>query len=293
MNGARALLHTLKARGIKYLFGLPGSTEAALLEALAETPEVEFVLGLVEPVSVAMADGYARASRQAGVVSLHTSVGALAGASMLYNSWRDGVPVVAIACHKATSLIGRMGFTTTINTPDQVRTLVKWSHQTLNASQISEETERAIHYALTAPQGPTFLFIPEDLLAAPVPETALVEPSAPVRPVRPDAETVAQMARELREARAPLFVAGAELARGGAVELAVRLAEELLLPVQWELRRQMNEVPFPADHPHFVGEYSHRHPLMGDVDVLCAVGAKMFVEFTARREPEIDRKSVV
>src|SRR5660397_87865 len=89
MRGAEIFLGTLERAGVRYLFGLPGSTEAPILDALAGNSNLEYVLGLHENVAVGMADGYARASGQVGVVNLHTSVGTFNGLANLYNAWRD------------------------------------------------------------------------------------------------------------------------------------------------------------------------------------------------------------
>lgn len=288
MLGADAFLRALRARNTTYLFGLPGTTEAAVLRALAEDEgnDLRFVLTLHEGAAIGMADGYARVTGGPGVASLHTSVGTLAGLSMLYNSWRDGVPVVVTACHKSTRILGRGGFSTVPDMTAQVRPLVKWSHQTYNADQIGDDTERAFQQALAPPVGPTFLVLPEDLLAAPT-----SEPPSPPRPaqspVGPDDETVADIARRLLTARRPVLLVGTDVARTGAGEAALKLAEAVGLPVLWELRRQMIEVPFSPDHPHYVGMYSPNHPALEEADLLVAVGATLFVEFQAPTGPEV------
>ena len=133
VRGAQAVLAVLRARGVRVLFGLPGSTEAALLDALREAPDLRYVLTLQEGVAVAMADGYARATRGAAVVNLHTTVGTLAGLSLLYNAWRDRVPLVVLASHKDTRILGRGGFTSLPDTTALARPLCKWAHQTLRA----------------------------------------------------------------------------------------------------------------------------------------------------------------
>src|SRR5665811_2630664 len=72
IRGAEIFLGALQKSGVRYLFGLPGSTEATILDALAGNSELEYILGLHENVVVGMADGYARASGQVGVANLHT-----------------------------------------------------------------------------------------------------------------------------------------------------------------------------------------------------------------------------
>jgi thiamine pyrophosphate-dependent acetolactate synthase large subunit-like protein len=61
MNVASVLMDILKAAGVRYLFGNPGTTELPFLDALPES-RLEYVLGLQEATAVAAADGYAQAT---------------------------------------------------------------------------------------------------------------------------------------------------------------------------------------------------------------------------------------
>jgi benzoylformate decarboxylase len=285
-RAAHALLATLRARGVRFLFGLPGSTEAAVLDALGEVPEIRYVLALQEGIAVAMADGYARASGQAGVVNLHTTVGTLGGLSLLYNAWRDRVPVVVLACHKDTRILGRGGFTTLPDTTALVRPLAKWAHQTLNPEQVAEDVERAFQQALAWPRGPAYVIVPENLLAAPV----SVDPPRPAPlpfPPRPHPEAVREVVGRLSRSERAVLVLGTEVAHQEAVEVAVQLAHALELPVLWESRRTLLEPPYPVEDPHFVGMYDPRHPAVADAEVLVVVGATLFVEFAPPPAPEI------
>ena len=44
LAGKYILLEALKAQGIKYIFGNPGTTETAIMDALEKYPEFEYVL---------------------------------------------------------------------------------------------------------------------------------------------------------------------------------------------------------------------------------------------------------
>ena len=48
MKGSEAMVECLKMEGIRYLFGNPGTTEVAILDALveSESPEITFILTL-------------------------------------------------------------------------------------------------------------------------------------------------------------------------------------------------------------------------------------------------------
>jgi benzoylformate decarboxylase len=283
---AAAVLEVLRGRGVRFVFGLPGSTEAPLLDALREAHDVRYVLALHEGVAVAMADGYARASRGPAVANLHTTVGTLAGLSLLYNCWRDRVPVVVLAAHKDTRILGRAGFTSLPDTTALVRPLCKWAHQSLRAEQVAEDLERAFQQALASPPGPAYVLVPEDLLAERV---AIARPQLAPRasPPRPHARAVKEVVALLVNAERPVLLVGSELERSEAADLVVRLSEALELPVLWEPRRTVTGVAYPADGPRFVDSYEPSHPAVAEADVLLALGAVLFVEFSPPQAPEV------
>ena len=61
LTGRAAFLSLLASEGVEVMFGNPGTTELAIMEALSAQSSIEFVLGLQEAIVVGMADGYARA----------------------------------------------------------------------------------------------------------------------------------------------------------------------------------------------------------------------------------------
>ena len=100
MKGKYALTGMLQAEGVEYVFGNPGTSEGPFLEALAECPDIEYVLCVQEGVAVGMADGYARASGKVGFVSLHIDSGLANGLSLLNDSNFSGTPLVVTAANK-------------------------------------------------------------------------------------------------------------------------------------------------------------------------------------------------
>ena len=65
-TGARALVDALLREGIDHVFGIPGTQNLAILDALRETPQIRFILTRHEQGAAFMAYGYARATGRAG-----------------------------------------------------------------------------------------------------------------------------------------------------------------------------------------------------------------------------------
>ena len=52
-RGAAVLLEVLRSEGARYIFGNPGTTELTLIDALADAPDIRYVLALREASAVA------------------------------------------------------------------------------------------------------------------------------------------------------------------------------------------------------------------------------------------------
>ncbi len=293
MYAAEDFVRVLKDWGIPYFFGLPGSTEAPLLEALYGEPKVRYVLGLHEAVAVAMADGYARASNGPAVVGLHTTVGTMAGMSQIYNAFRDRSPVVVTCGHKATGILNRNGFCVLPDLASMVRPITKQACQTLQANQISEDLNRVLRIASTPPTGPTFLAVPEDLLGAPVAERALPLGGGPLPSPRAGRGEVAAVVDLLTGSQRPVLVAGSDVPASGATTEILDLAEKLALPVLEEDRRSLTGLAFPQQHPQYLGAYRVDHPVIKEADLILFVGATLFMEFLPPSRPALPPQAKV
>jgi benzoylformate decarboxylase len=290
VNGAEVFAEVLTRAGVDTVFGLPGSTEAALLETLRGEPGIRYVLGLHEGAVVSMADGYARVTGRPGVVGLHTSVGTLNGASQIYNAFRDGSPVVVTAGHKDRTVLSEDGFCAHPHLPEAVRPFTKWAHQTLSAAELGGDLWRALHVAMTSPAGPTYLAVPEDFLRGPVPGDAPEPPAGNTAlwsggGTVPGEAACAAAAAALAAARWPVIVVGSA-ARGCVPQLRA-VADLLAAPVLGPDFTDLADLPFPTADPRYLGLYGEDPAVLRDCDLVFAVGARVFYPFSAGRHPRL------
>jgi thiamine pyrophosphate-dependent acetolactate synthase large subunit-like protein len=92
LAGSPPALEQLRADGVRYLFGNPGSSEEGLLDEIARFPDIEYVLGLQEAAVVCAADGYAQATGEPSVVLLHSGVGLGNAVGSLYHALHRQTP---------------------------------------------------------------------------------------------------------------------------------------------------------------------------------------------------------
>src|SRR5262249_58495509 len=96
----------IKASGVKYIFLIPSSCDYPICDALVDEPDIQLIKGIHEGAVVAMADGYARASGQTGVVIV-ANVGLPNAMTQMINSWKDQVPLVVAVASVEQDALGR------------------------------------------------------------------------------------------------------------------------------------------------------------------------------------------
>jgi len=102
VNGAHALLATMRANGVTTCFANPGTSEMHFVAGLDEVPEVRAILCLFEGVATGAADGYARVTGTPAATLLHLGPGLANGWANLHNARRARVPLLNIVGDHAT-----------------------------------------------------------------------------------------------------------------------------------------------------------------------------------------------
>jgi thiamine pyrophosphate-dependent acetolactate synthase large subunit-like protein len=69
VTGARALVDALLREGVDHVFGIPGTQNLAIIDALRDTPQIRFILTRHEQGAAFMAYGFARAGLRPAVVT--------------------------------------------------------------------------------------------------------------------------------------------------------------------------------------------------------------------------------
>jgi benzoylformate decarboxylase len=251
-TGIQLFLDLLAAQGVRHIFGNPGTTEMPLNDALVTDRRFQYVLGLQEVPVMAMADGFAMASGQLGVVNLHISCGLGNAMGMLYNAYREGTPLLVTAGQQDRRLMfeepilyGQM--------VEVTRPWTKWSCEVQRVQDLPNAVRRAAQAALTPPTGPVFLSLPIDLQMELVGQAASLPEMSPIRlpdaRVRPPLAAIEQAAQVLVAAKNPAILAGSRVTERDAMSELVAVAEALGAPVITESGTTHGRLAFPSDHP--------------------------------------------
>jgi benzoylformate decarboxylase len=248
LTGRAAFLRLLESEGVSLLFGNPGTTELAIMEALGTQSRIGYVLGLQESIVVAMADGYARASGRLAAANVHVAPGLGNAMGALYNAKFYGSPVLVTAGQQEQGhgLMEPMLYDPLVPI---AQSQVKWAIEVTRLQDLPRIVHRAAKVALTPPTGPVFISLPGDILDAEGP----LDPGRPTRvdsAVRPSDAALDALAQRLLDAHNPVLIAGHELATRDALAEATALADTLGAAVYQQT------VPYAA---HFLSEHPAFH----------------------------------
>ncbi|GIW81139.1 MAG: benzoylformate decarboxylase [Gemmatales bacterium] len=275
MNGIAVFLDMLAAAGIRHLFGNPGTTELPLNAALTGDDRFRYLFGVHEIPVIAMADGFAQASRSLGVTNVHISCGLGNAMGMIYNAFIAGTPLLITAGQQDR----RLRITEPVLDGDLVRVArpwTKWAYEVQRADDMAIAVRRAVQTALTPPTGPVFLSLPIDVQLEAVTQVDREPPHVPDCRTRPSTEAIEAAARMLLDAKNPAILAGSRVAESEAIAELVAVADRLGAAVFAEGNTSHGRLPFPTDHPLYRSVLPLWSPKIRDVlapfDVLLIVG---------------------
>ena len=282
MNGAQALVESLRKQKADVIFGIPGGALIPVYDVLYES-DMRHILMRHEQCAAHAADGYARASGRVGVCMATSGPGATNLVTGIANAYMDSSPIIAftgqVDTYSANTsyMIGRDAFQEAdiigITTP-----ITKCNFLVRSAEEIPRTVKSAFYIASSGRPGPVVVDVPRNTQT----ESADMDFSDNIefRGYRPNYEPhplqVERAVRLLLNAERPIIVAGGGVILSGASAELLALAELLLAPVATTL---MGKGCIPENHPLSLGMLGMHgtvasNSLVPEADVLLAVGMR-------------------
>lgn len=276
MRSAAALIadHLIQ-QGIDTVFGVPGESYLALIDALYERRDhIRFVVNKQEGGACFMADAWARMRGLPGVCLVTRGPGATNAAIGLHNAYQDSIPLVLLIGQVGSDFRDREAFQE-IDYRQMFGQVSKWTAQIDRADRIPEYLAHAFSVTVNGRPGPVVLALPEDLFDQQA-DVADVRPRRPVQ-ASPAAADLAQLHAWLQQAQRPIVIAGAP---GWSQEACAQLqafAQRWQLPVGAAFRYQ--DV-LDNEHPCYVGDVGIGiNPVLAqaikEADLVIALGARL------------------
>ena len=162
ITGNKLLVKALKEEGVEYLFGYPGACTIDISDELYKQDEIKIVLPRHEQALVHEADAYARTTGKVGVCLVTSGPGATNLVTGIATAYMDSVPVVAITCNVANSLLGKDSFQE-IDIAGVTMPITKHNYIVKDVNNLADTIRKAFVIAKEGRPGPVLIDIPKDV----------------------------------------------------------------------------------------------------------------------------------
>jgi acetolactate synthase I/II/III large subunit len=250
-TGGQIVVRALEDEEVPFAFGIPGTHNIELYDALAASTKVRPVLVTDEQSASFMADAVWRSSGRLACANVVPGAGLTHAMSGIAEAFLDNVALLVLGC----GIRRDTGKAYQLHDVDQlamVRPVTKAQFRPQAGEELYATIREACRVAREPPAGPVFVEVPANLylfthdvdLAAPShPTPHTLHPAAPRSP-GPDTSRIQRAADLLNASTHPLLYLG--LGAAGAGEQLVALAERLEAPVATTFQ---GKGVFPESHP--------------------------------------------
>ena len=220
MNGAELICESLDELGVSHVFGLPGTQNVLLYEAL-RTCGLRSISASDEGAAAFMATGYAKASGRVGVLTTIPGPGFVYALAGVVEAQHDSIPLLWLTLRQADNT--RAFQLQRIDQAAMAKPVVKRCMHVERADELARALHEAYAEALAGEPGPVLLEIASAVLEADCPRS-----ESPARAAA-DAVDAGPLEALLIACTRPVIYAG-QGAQGAADEVR-RLAARLRAPV--------------------------------------------------------------
>jgi acetolactate synthase-1/2/3 large subunit len=278
-TGAEMVVKALSALKVEYIFGYPGGSVLDIYDAIFQQDDVEHILVRHEQAATHMADGYARATGEVGVVLATSGPGATNCVTGIATAYMDSIPMVVLAGQVATSLIGDDAFQET-DIVGCSRPIVKHSFNCRRLEDIPNIIAKAFYIAKTGRPGPVVVELPKDILIPQNKAAFHIETDVKMRSYNPTVKghpkQIRKAVKTIASAKKLVVYSGGGIILANASELLTQLVEKLKAPVTNTL---MGLGGISGTHENFIGMLGMHGSLeankaMANADVILALGAR-------------------
>lgn len=261
MLGTDFLLSSLEKEGIDHLFMIPGGLIDPFLQSLSKQKNLKSIVAAQEGGAAYMADGYARASKNFGVVLCIGGPGLTNTVTAIATALTDGSPVLLLSGEASTDMEGSGLFqdasSQTLNDVDTLKGLTNYSSSIDNPKNLSHLFRKAMLHLRAMPSGPVHLSLPKDSQLAsidadyiPLNNNLIHTGSLSEKSAK---ESLTHFLGDPPPTRI-VILAGAGIEHANSAKALLEFSEKWNIPVATTLRAKG---VFPEDHPLSLGVFGY------------------------------------
>ena len=280
-RGSTIVVKALEDEGVRFTFGIPGTHNIELYDALERSKQITPILVTDEQSASFMADAVSRSTGQVGVLNVVPGAGVTHALSGIAEAFMDTVPMVVLA----SGVRDDTGAAYQLHDIDQLallRPITKAAFRIEGAQELYPRIREAFSIARSGAPGPVAVEIPANYLLLTQEISGFTFGGETPDLPGPDEGQLESAAELLAGAAHPALYVGNGAA--GAVELLRLVAERLGMPVTTTIH---GKGVFPETHPLWLwngfGNSAPRfvRKIMDRCDCLLAIGCRFSEVATA------------
>lgn len=297
MTGSQAVLQCLVEEGVNVIYGYPGGAIMPIYDALyGYQKKLKHILTRHEQGAIHAAEGYARASRQTGVVFATSGPGATNLFTGLLDAMMDSTPLVCVTGQVFSKLLGSDAFQEA-DVIGCTMPITKWNYQITKASEIPDIMAKAFYIANSGRPGPVLIDITKDAQLDTL--EFKYKPKPAMRSYRPvpvvNRANINEAAEMINKAKKPFILAGHGIHISKAKEEFKKFVNKTGIPVGATIHGLST---LPDSHPlhmGMLGMHGNYGPNMmtNQCDVLVAIGMRFDDRVTGNLEKYAKQAKVI
>ena len=293
-SGGQAVVEALRIEGVKYVFGLIGSATMELFDSLYDTKDIKLIDVRDERTGAHMADGYARASGQPGIVIAgQNGPGATNLVTGIAQANAAFSPVISLAGDIASEHRGKDAFQE-IDQQALFEPITKKTFSVKQTEKIPKILNEAFNLALAPRCGPVHVNLPRDILTN---NANFAEFNKHHNNILPKAskDNLTKTIDIILSSSKPVIIAGGGIKNAQGGQEVIHLAKILNIPI---VSSAGHGDALPFDESLYAGQMGPRgNPVASDLvkeaDVILALGTRLGFNSTFFSYENINEKASI
>ena len=294
ISGGQAIVEFLKVENVSYVFGLIGSATMELFDALYDAKNIKFIDVRDERTGTHMADGYARASGEPGVIIAGQNgpgatnlVTGVAQAKAAFSS------VISIAGAISTEHEGKDAFQE-VDQQSLFEPITKKTFTVRKTELIPQILKKAFSLALSPRCGPVHLNFPRDILANTFKYDKIKKHEKKTLP-SVDEGNLVNILKIIDKAKKPVIIAGGGIKNFLCHKAVIEISKLLNIPI---VSSAGHGDAIPFNEKLYSGQMGPRgnpiaSKLVKDADVILALGTRLGFNSTFYSYDNINKEAKI
>ena len=292
ISGGQAVVETLKAEKVSYVFGLIGSATMELFDALYDAKSIKFIDVRDERSGTHMADGYARASGKPGIIIAgQNGPGATNLVTGVAQAKAAFSPLISIAGAISTEHEGKDAFQE-VDQQSLFEPITKKTFTVRQTELIPQILKKAFSLSLTPRCGPVHLNFPRNILANACKFDEIQKHEKKSLSSINENDLI-NILKIINKANKPIIIAGGGIKNSLSHETVLKISTQLNIPI---VASAGHGDVISSDEKLYAGQMGPRgnpvaSKLVKDADVILALGTRLGFNSTFYSYDNINREA--